>query len=418
LKNSKETLEEKFERLNKSNNQNIEDGQSMGHLGKRLLAAYLSAFGILLIYLLYVFWPGEIGGAIVTLPPPSTSNQTANASSPATETIVTTPASESSSSENTTTSLTIFFIKISHVPIELKLLLAVVVMGMIGRHVHNLISFIDFTGNRTLVRSWRWQYVLSPMQGGLLALVFYLVIRGGMLTAGSNAQQDLNKYGILAISALAGLFSMQAVGKLGEIADTIFRKTKEERGDTLTAPKPKITNIDPELIQDQTKTLARISGEGFTPNSSVFVDGTKRSILYINSNEIQVDISDLEEPKGKSPKFKISNPVSGGGETDDVSQELDFYPTPVINEVERVSGTDTIKISGKGFIRTSRVNISGGTTEITDRKPVAIGNKQIQLDIKDVAENTKVKLKVINSRKTATREPIESTDFDWTVPPK
>jgi hypothetical protein len=107
---------------------------------------------------------------------------------------------------------------------EVRLLLVVVLSGALGAYLHAATSAVTYLGNRCLVRSWLVWYYLRPPIGMVLALVFYFVIRGGLLasvTAGDP--QPIDPFGVAAISALVGMFSKQATDKLRELFDDLFR---------------------------------------------------------------------------------------------------------------------------------------------------------------------------------------------------
>ena len=112
---------------------------------------------------------------------------------------------------------------------ESGLLLLVLIAGALGSYIHAATSFVDYVGNQSLVMSWGWWYTLRPFIGAALALVFYFVIRGGLLSTGSSAN-SISVFGIAAVAGLVGMFSKQATDKLGEVFSTLF-KTKEGSGD-------------------------------------------------------------------------------------------------------------------------------------------------------------------------------------------
>jgi len=114
-----------------------------------------------------------------------------------------------------------------------QLLLLVIIIGALGSSVHAATSFASFVGNRTIVKSWYWWYILRPFIGMALALVFYFVVRGGFLSVGADSSA-INLYGIAALAGLVGMFSKQATDKLRELFDNIF-KTKQ--GDELRKDK-------------------------------------------------------------------------------------------------------------------------------------------------------------------------------------
>jgi hypothetical protein len=120
---------------------------------------------------------------------------------------------------------------------EPRLILLVLVVGALGSYVHTATSFVTYAGNRTLRASWTWWYLLRPFIGMALALIFYFLIRGGLLSAGAEAS-EVSVFGISAVAGLAGMFSKQATDKLQEVFDNLFRtqagQGDDQRGDKLT----------------------------------------------------------------------------------------------------------------------------------------------------------------------------------------
>lgn len=118
---------------------------------------------------------------------------------------------------------------------ETGLLLLVIIAGALGSYIHAATSFVDYVGNQSLVMSWGWWYTLRPFIGAALALVFYFVIRGGLLST-SSGTGNISVFGIAAVAGLVGMFSKQATDKLGEVFNTLF-KTEEGGGDELRKDK-------------------------------------------------------------------------------------------------------------------------------------------------------------------------------------
>lgn len=160
-------------------------GASLGAPGRTVFGCYLIFLLIILVYILVEIWPEK---------PP--------------------------------TDYAVFFgrWKLGLAP-ERRYLIVVVIVGAIGSFIHLATSFADFAGNRRLVRSWIWWYMLRPFIGIALALMFYFSFRGGLMTTGSGTA-DLSVYGIAAMSGLAGMFSKQVTDKLREICDTAFTAVK------------------------------------------------------------------------------------------------------------------------------------------------------------------------------------------------
>ncbi|MFY9725349.1 MAG: hypothetical protein WB579_08945 [Bryobacteraceae bacterium] len=121
-------------------------------------------------------------------------------------------------------------------PSEVNLLVLVLLFGALGSFVHVAKSFASFAGNRVLVASWLWWYLLQPVAGMALALLFYVVIRGGLFAPGSYSGA-VNTYGFAGVSGLAGMFSKKATDKLGEVFGAMFRTVADaQRKDKLSSP--------------------------------------------------------------------------------------------------------------------------------------------------------------------------------------
>jgi hypothetical protein len=105
---------------------------------------------------------------------------------------------------------------------ETLLLSAVGLAGALGATVHTLRSFYWYVGNRNLRLSWIPLYLLRPLVGAALAIVFFLIIRGGFFSPGTDTSQAVSPLAFVALAGLVGMFSEQAVLKLKEIAETIF----------------------------------------------------------------------------------------------------------------------------------------------------------------------------------------------------
>ena len=102
---------------------------------------------------------------------------------------------------------------------EQRLFVVVTVTGALGGLLHSARSLYEYVGDRKLLRSWLLFYLSLPFIGGGLAVLFYLILRGGLVT-GTAAQ--VNFYGFAAISALVGLFTPEAALKLKQIFGTLL----------------------------------------------------------------------------------------------------------------------------------------------------------------------------------------------------
>ena len=192
-----------------------------------------------------------------------------------------------------------------------RLVLLVIVAGALGAYIHIVSSFADFVGNRILIRSWIWWYILRPYVGVPLALIFYFGVRGGFLSTSVSAG-DVNRFGVATVAALVGMFSAKAAIKLGELFDSLFKTKEEERKDSLTKPKNPVPAITA-ITTDGSK--LKIVGSGFTQDSVVLVNGERRSgaeMTFVNAGELVLALRPNDRGAAKL-EVQVSNPEPGGG---------------------------------------------------------------------------------------------------------
>jgi hypothetical protein len=119
---------------------------------------------------------------------------------------------------------------------ETQLLLIAVLAGGLGSYIHAVTSLTSYVGNRTLRNSWKLWYYMRPIMGSVLALTFYFLVIGGFLlmVVGTTNTAESNAYGIAALSSLVGMFSKQAIDKMREVFDSLFKASgDDERTDKL-----------------------------------------------------------------------------------------------------------------------------------------------------------------------------------------
>ncbi|MEO8168832.1 MAG: hypothetical protein ABI623_11325, partial [bacterium] len=113
--------------------------------------------------------------------------------------------------------------------------------GILGGSAGGLSSLLDFRGNRRLFTSWTLWYFAQPIVAGMIAEIFYVCIRAGFF-ASSTTLQNVNVFGIVAFSAMVGLFTDDATNKLSEVFKTLFATEASEARDgklnTTEDPKP------------------------------------------------------------------------------------------------------------------------------------------------------------------------------------
>ncbi len=106
-------------------------------------------------------------------------------------------------------------------------ILLIVLAGAVGGTLHGMTSLAEHSGRRTLKHGWGPYYVGLPVTGAGMALAIYYILRGGIAGFSvSNATAPEATY--LAWAVLAGLFSSNALDKLGDVFDALFQSRKKK----------------------------------------------------------------------------------------------------------------------------------------------------------------------------------------------
>ena len=179
---------------------------------------------------------------------------------------------------------------------DLRMLLTVIVAGAIGSLIHTLTSFGDYVGNRRLSTSWMWWFVLRTPIGIALAIVAYLILRGGLIVPTLQSLKDgdlqgatvlLNPYGVAAFAALAGMFSRQATDKLREVFETVFTAQKAVPRSEPLKGKPAIT-VDPAKLKQENPQGLTVTGSGFDKAIKATLNGKPRDVQWISDTQLRV----------------------------------------------------------------------------------------------------------------------------------
>jgi hypothetical protein len=316
-----------------------------------------------------------------------------------------------------------------HVTPEMRRLLLVIVAGAIGSCLHAVTSFVDFVGNRRFIASWLWWYLLRPITGVTLALVFYFAVRAGFFTASADPK-SINTFGVVAISSLAGLFAKQATDKLDELFTTMFR-TDPSRGDSRRrdqleqAALPRITGIAPTEAPVGGRAVdLTVNGLDFVKSSVVLCNGAERATTFVTANQLKARLVDDDlttqgelEVRVYSPGGGLSKPLmlrivlapgAAGHIQGDVAVD---HPAPTLERLDpdhAVAGADAIKVTahGKNFAATSSVR--WGTSD----RPALAGSTATELHF-DV---TKADLQAINTVSVAIVNPEPNSGLSSALP--
>lgn len=187
--------------------------------------------------------------------------------------------------------------------LEERLILLVIAAGALGSYIHSATSYADYRGNRQFGPSWLLWYMLRPLVGVCLALIVYFAMRGGLLSMVINGEtakkpDNINPFGIAAISGLTGMFSKQASDKLAEVFTTLFKSQGDQlRRDSLaTAPAPTMKKVDPEKGPEAGGTPITITGTGFVKEAKVFF-ADKQALRVVVASDTTIT-ADTPEGKG------------------------------------------------------------------------------------------------------------------------
>ncbi len=99
----------------------------------------------------------------------------------------------------------------------------------VGSIIATILGYLEHASEKKdFERAYAPWYVGRPLMGLLLGLVFYFLLRGGLLvvTQTSSETKDLNVAGLAGVGGLVGLFSKQAIEKLQDVFDTLFSSKK------------------------------------------------------------------------------------------------------------------------------------------------------------------------------------------------
>ena len=192
---------------------------------------------------------------------------------------------------------------------NVRVLVIVMIVGAFGSLIHVFRSFYWYVGNRTLKNSWLLMYFLLPFSGAGLALLFYLIVRGGISSQAPANPTSIDGYA--AMAALVGMFSQEALLKLKQIAAAFFAPA--EPGKDPAIPALQIKGITPATGPVAGGTSVTITGSGFASGDRVTFGGiVTPSVTVTNSSQIiamtpphAAGIVDVELTSGTGQKTSL-----------------------------------------------------------------------------------------------------------------
>jgi hypothetical protein len=297
-----------------------------------------------------------------------------------------------------------------------RLLITVIIAGALGSLVHVLTSFADYVGNRQLAKPWIWWFVLRVPIGISLALLFYLVVRAGMIVPsvqGGNGggTQSLNVYGVAAFAALAGMFSKQATDKMREVFETLFTPQKPvPRADSL-AGKSGIIKVEPDKLAKGTPEVLTVTGHGFLKDAKATIGGKPRDMLWVSESQIKVTTLPEDVQDTGTLTLVVQNPNMAAFEVAieivDAKSTEQAVAKPAIASTDpeelTVKGPISLDVIGEGFQKESKATVND-----EDRDTSFVDEKKLTVTLKDddVAAEGKLTVVVKNSD-TVSSDPHE-----------
>ena len=297
-----------------------------------------------------------------------------------------------------------------------RLLLLVMVAGMLGSFIHGATSLADYIGNNRFSRRWTWFYLLRPVIGMSLALVFYFVIRGGFLTTNVGAT-DINPYGIAALAGLVGMFSKQATDKLSEVFTTLFRSGEgdDKRGDKLDpdASAEKLTPEPTEVVAGSDGFTLTVNGTGFVEDCKITFDGTEQTTTFESATSlttqvaketiatarvIKLSVTRPDAPNYPAVDFQVIDPANAGGGVGAGA----IPPTPTITSLDPPSGSvgseeRVITVNGTNFVDGYVVQINEAPQTTTFVSPTQL---TVEIDHTLLAAAGTLRVKVVTGAGT------------------
>lgn len=154
---------------------------------------------------------------------------------------------------------------------EVTILWIVMLMGALGALVYMSIALGTHVANNDWNSGWTLWYLVHPLMGSALALMFYLAIRGGFLNP-SGSSTSINLYGVGAVSAMVGFSTRVASKKLQDLFGTLFgdsskdgvHKTDGQLSVSLVSPGDSETVTSPVTLKVNVKVATPIEGATVT----------------------------------------------------------------------------------------------------------------------------------------------------------
>lgn len=192
--------------------------------------------------------------------------------------------------------------------IQVQFLILAMIAGAFGSLIASARNYAAFRGTNKYDVSWNWWYAMSPVVGMGLGALLFVILQSGLFSISlpsTNPVQNSNPAGFVAIAMLGGMFSRQAVGKLGDAFNTFL--TPQEKP-AATSSQPVIDKIDPaeKTINDPNLEIV-INGKNFDANPTVKVGGNERKVGTKTNIKLTVTLDAADLAKAGPLPVIVSN---------------------------------------------------------------------------------------------------------------
>jgi hypothetical protein len=196
------------------------------------------------------------------------------------------------------------------------LLILVAVAGFLGNMIHIATSFTTYVGAEKFRKSWILWYFVRPVTASGLALILYFIFRAGFLNS-ANDNSNLNLYGVLTLSVLAGLFTDIATQKMKEVFETVF-KPKDARPDKLDGARSAddegflVTDVSPAKLDRINCNKIVITGSNLDKGKiNVLISDTIVPQVIITKEKIEFDYTATPEEVQKGMALIVITDENG-----------------------------------------------------------------------------------------------------------
>lgn len=110
---------------------------------------------------------------------------------------------------------------------DVRVLILTILSGALGASIHVFSSIGGYVGNRTFRSSWIMWYLVRMPTGALLGLFITFALHGGIPLQDANVD-GANPFQICFVAGLAGMFARNALDKLEDVFETLFKTQRNE----------------------------------------------------------------------------------------------------------------------------------------------------------------------------------------------